>query len=97
MGSRAEEGQHFRLESQEMVPEEGSFEPGLTEVRGHRSQVGTGVGRAGNGRRKLLRQMQKAGSQQARAVSAAREGFKVARPQSLKLLGGHWGSAKALD
>lgn len=30
MGGGAEEGGHFRLESQEMVPEEGSFGPGLT-------------------------------------------------------------------
>lgn len=60
MGGGAEEGGHFRLESQEMVPEEGSFGPGLTEVRGHRSQVGAGVGRAGNWRRKLLRQRRKA-------------------------------------
>lgn len=29
MGGGAKEGRHFRLESQEMVPEEGAFEPGL--------------------------------------------------------------------
>lgn len=29
MGAEAEEGGHFRLDSQEMFPEEGAFEPGL--------------------------------------------------------------------
>lgn len=73
-GGRAQEGGHFRLESQEMVPEEGAFEPGLVGW-GHLSQVAVRVERTGNWRRKLLRLMQKAGSQQARPASAAREGL----------------------